>query len=203
MPPEKPSLRDRQKKRRREDMLVAARELFVQRGYSKTTMDAIAERADVGVATVHIYFSTKAGLFAELAKMDMSELKREGEALLRKLPASPVAAVHALLDVYIKVQNYISFDVVRDFVSASRKPGPLREVAAWINQWQAELLTNALTQAQSNGKVSPSLPASEMSLIIVDLMNSYFDRVMSGGDKEAEYKTLKKRTKLLFADWCS
>ena len=46
------SLRERQKQKRREDMLAAARTLFVERGYSRSTMEAIAERAEVGVAGV-------------------------------------------------------------------------------------------------------------------------------------------------------
>lgn len=197
----KPTLRARQKHLRRENMLAAARTLFVECGYSKTTMDAIAERADVGVATVHTYFSTKEGLFAELARMDMSELKQEGEDLLEQLPSEPVAAVCALLDIYIKVQDYISFDVVRDFVAGSKKPGPMREVASWISHWQSDLLTNALEQARTSGTVSTSLPLQEMSWIIIDLLNRFFDRVMSGEDGEVEYNKLKQRIELLFSDW--
>ncbi len=164
-------------------------------------MDAIAEQANVGVATVHTYFSTKERLFAELARMDMSELKQEGEALLAHLPTDPVAAVHALLDVYIKVQNYISFDVVRDFVAGSRKPGPMREVASWIAHWQRDLLTSALAQARAAGTVSESLPLDDMSWIILDLLHRFFDRVTSGEESDLEYKKLKQRTALLFADW--
>ena len=90
------SLRERQKQKRREDMLAAARTLFVERGYSRSTMEAIAERAEVGVATVYTYFANKEGVFAELARMDMSELKAEGEAVLEDLPADPAAAEQAL-----------------------------------------------------------------------------------------------------------
>ncbi len=195
------TLRVRQKHLRREKMLTAARTLFVECGYTKTTMDAIAEEAGVGVATVHTYFTTKEGLFAELARMDMSELKQEGEELLAHLPRDPVAAVHALLDVYVKVQNYISFDVVQDFVTGSKKPGPMREVAVWINHWQSDLLTSALKQGQASGTISRSLPLQELSWIIIELMIRFFDRVMSGEDSKREYKKLKQRVELLFADW--
>ena len=194
-------LRERQKHLRRESMLAAARTLFVEVGYSKTTMDAIAEQAGVGVATVHTYFSTKEGLFAELAKMDMSELKGEAEVLLQQLPADPLTAVHALLDVYVKVQNYISYDVMSDFVGGSKKPGPMREVAVWINHWQRDYLTNALQQGRSAGKISSTLPIEEMSWIILDLLIRFFDRVTSGEDSEDEYAKLKQRVELLFADW--
>jgi AcrR family transcriptional regulator len=182
-------------------MLTAARTLFVECGYSKTTMDAIAERAGVGVATVHTYFTTKEGLFAELARMDMSELKQEGEELLTQLPSDPIAAVHALLDIYVKVQHYISFDVVQDFVSGSKKPGPMREVSLWINSWQSDLLVSAFEQGQAAGSISKSLPPEELSWIIIDLLTRFFDRVVSGADSDSEYKKLKQRVELLFPDW--
>lgn len=198
---DKAPLRERQKHLRRESMLAAARTLFVEVGYSKTTMDAIAEQAGVGVATVHTYFSTKEGLFAELAKMDMSELKEEAEVLLRHLPEDPLASVHGLLDIYIKVQNYISYDVMSDFVGGSRKPGPMREVAVWINRWQRDYLTHALRHGQSVGKVSGTLPVEEMSWIIHDLLVRFFDRVTAGENSVDEYAKLRKRVGLLFANW--
>ena len=195
------SLRARQKYQRRENMLIAARSLFVERGYTKTTMDAIAERAEVGVATVHTYFTTKEGVFAELARMDMSELKCEGEALLEQLPEDPVEAVQALLDIYFKVQNYISFDVMRDFAAESKKSGPMRDVAVWINHWQSAQVTEALARGRESGTISESLPLEELAYIIIDLLIRSYDRITSGEDSELESRKLKVRVRLLFADW--
>ena len=44
-------------------MLDAARQLFIEHGYAKTTMDEIAEKAEFGVATVYTYFKSKEGVF--------------------------------------------------------------------------------------------------------------------------------------------
>ena len=197
------SLRARQKHQRRENMLIAARTLFVERGYSRTTLDAIAERAEVGVATVHTYFTTKEGLFAELARMDMSELKWEGEALLEQLPEDPVEGIQALLNIYFKVQNYISFDVMRDFVAESKKTGPMREVAVWINHWQAAQVTEVLDRGKATGAISESLPLEELTYIIIDLLIRSYDRITSGEDSKTEQIKLNQRVQLLFADWRS
>ena len=48
-----------------ERILVAATELFMQRGYEKTTVSNVAERGGVSRATVFWHFSDKAGLFRE------------------------------------------------------------------------------------------------------------------------------------------
>jgi len=50
----------------RERVLEAARALFVERGYVGTTIDAIAERADVSPETVYSTFGSKRALLAEL-----------------------------------------------------------------------------------------------------------------------------------------
>ena len=59
-------LRDRQKSRRRRDILEAARNLFETRGYNATTMAKIAEAAEVSTPTVFNYFGTKDELIVEM-----------------------------------------------------------------------------------------------------------------------------------------
>ncbi|MFU1478602.1 helix-turn-helix domain-containing protein [Roseovarius sp. C7] len=54
-----PGLRDRQKSRRRRDILAAARRLIEAEGYAATTMAKIAEAADVSAPTVFNYFGSK------------------------------------------------------------------------------------------------------------------------------------------------
>lgn len=56
------SQRARQAADRRLALAVAARDLFVQRGYPGTTMDAVAARADVSLKTVYNAYTSKAGL---------------------------------------------------------------------------------------------------------------------------------------------
>ncbi len=56
----------------RERVLAAARELFVERGYVGTTIDAIAERADVSPETVYSAFGSKRALLAELVDVTIA-----------------------------------------------------------------------------------------------------------------------------------
>ena len=50
----------------RRDILEAAQQLFEQRGYGSTTMDAIASQAGVALKTVYVAFETKSGLLRAL-----------------------------------------------------------------------------------------------------------------------------------------
>jgi AcrR family transcriptional regulator len=56
--------------RKRDKVAVAARHLFLERGFMETSMDAIARRAAVSKATLYAYFPTKEALFASLIKAE-------------------------------------------------------------------------------------------------------------------------------------
>lgn len=60
-------LRARKKRACRQQILRAARNLFVARGYERTTVDEIAETAGVSKATLFNYFAAKSALLVELA----------------------------------------------------------------------------------------------------------------------------------------
>lgn len=60
--PEKPAGRIRQKNE--EVILAAAEEEFARHGFKGTSMNAIAQRAELPKANLHYYFSNKLGLYA-------------------------------------------------------------------------------------------------------------------------------------------
>lgn len=50
------SRRERERRRRRQAMLKAAQSVFAEKGYSRATLDEIAERAEFGKGTLYNYF---------------------------------------------------------------------------------------------------------------------------------------------------
>lgn len=59
-------LRERQANQTRANILEAAQLLFLERGYAKTTIEAIAQKANVSKQTVYAVFRSKNGIVAEL-----------------------------------------------------------------------------------------------------------------------------------------
>jgi TetR/AcrR family transcriptional regulator, regulator of mycofactocin system len=97
-PPETaaPGRRERKKLETRAALEAAALRLFAERGYEQTTVDEIADAADVAVRTFFRYFQSKQHvLFGDVALGIAARLR----AALRERPAgeTPVEAVGAAL----------------------------------------------------------------------------------------------------------
>lgn len=95
-----PSRRERRTAETRVALVRAAQELFHQKGFDETTVDEIAERADVAQRTFFRYFPSKeAVLFAEFEELN--------EALLLALEArpageAPIVSLHRVLRGYLE-----------------------------------------------------------------------------------------------------
>ncbi len=57
----------REKERRRQQILSAAKSLFANHGFHHTTMEEIANEAELSPGTLYLYFKSKDELFAELS----------------------------------------------------------------------------------------------------------------------------------------
>ncbi|UCF94958.1 MAG: TetR/AcrR family transcriptional regulator [Desulfobacterales bacterium] len=58
--------RQREKSRRKKLIQNAALEVFMRKGFSATTMEDIAEKAELSIATIYLYFKSKDELYASL-----------------------------------------------------------------------------------------------------------------------------------------
>src|SRR5271166_1566714 len=58
-PPSDPSRRERKRDARRQEVLEAAARLFKSKGYEATSVDDIAEEADIAKGTIYYHFETK------------------------------------------------------------------------------------------------------------------------------------------------
>ena len=59
--------KEREKGRRRQQIMVAAKRVFSQRSFNKATMEDIAKEAELSPGTIYLYFKNKEELFASLS----------------------------------------------------------------------------------------------------------------------------------------
>jgi AcrR family transcriptional regulator len=97
---EAPTRRERKKQETRHALEQAALRLFAERGYEQTTVEDIAEAADVAVRTFFRYFSSKQDvLFGDVVTDRVGRLRSElGSRPATENPLESIAAVMDLLD---------------------------------------------------------------------------------------------------------
>ena len=66
--------RDRERAQRASEILAAARQVFLERGYARATMDDVARAAQFSKPTLYQYFDNKDALFFSLTKPVVIEL---------------------------------------------------------------------------------------------------------------------------------
>ena len=82
MPSLSPSpVRQRRKQARPQELLNAALELFVEKGFSATRSDEVASRAGVSKGTLYLYFPSKEELFKAVVRTNISALIAEGQQI--------------------------------------------------------------------------------------------------------------------------
>lgn len=86
---------------KRQQMLNAARMLFTDNGFERTTMQKIADNANVGVATLFRYFPKKELLIIEVVKEVIEEMVPQFEAIAHA-SKSGYDKIEAILDAYIQ-----------------------------------------------------------------------------------------------------
>lgn len=77
----KSTLRQRQAQATAGAIVAAAKSLFLEQGYSSTTMESIAERAEVAISTVYAVFGSKRGILRAI-RADWHEISRIREVAL-------------------------------------------------------------------------------------------------------------------------
>ena len=68
------SRRERDRRRRRAEILQAAELVFASKGYDRASIEEIARAAEYGTGTVYLYFKDKEALYVELFEQKIREL---------------------------------------------------------------------------------------------------------------------------------
>jgi AcrR family transcriptional regulator len=75
---------ERRKDARPQELLAAALELFVERGYAATRLDDVAARAGVSKGTLYLYFTNKEDLFKAVIREHLVPVLGEAEQTIEQ-----------------------------------------------------------------------------------------------------------------------
>lgn len=179
------SLRARQKEDRRNRIETAAKAMFRQLGYDKTTIEGIAEAAGVSGVTVHNYYGTKAGVLLALV---IESDKLLIEKLEASLPEDPESLTQLVLQFAGDVMDHAiaNLDKViwRQVIAAVTTSGMTQLTRAYfkLDQQLAFVLVRRIERLQQAGKLPPAIDAAHLGKALFHLQNARFIQFISSDE---------------------
>jgi TetR/AcrR family transcriptional regulator, mexJK operon transcriptional repressor len=181
---------------KRADILRAASMLFMKEGYERTSMEAVAKKADVSKLTIYSHFSDKAELFRNVIRMRCDKLASPDSFLAMKdkparLALTEIATTfvtHIFTSDAIKLHRILQAEGTRhpNITRIFYETGPKRVRAAF-----GELLQHYVDEKQL--VINDTAKASEQffSLIKGEMLN----KILLGIDKFPSSLEMKKHVK--------
>jgi AcrR family transcriptional regulator len=113
--------RARQKESIREEILDAARALFVKEGYENVSIRKIAEKIEYAPGTIYLYFKDKADILDRICEETFAKLAQRMQAIHQD-PADPLEGLRRGLRTYIQFGLDNANQYIVTFVQAKQLP---------------------------------------------------------------------------------
>ena len=107
--------KEREKERRRQQIMVAAKRVFSEKGFNKATMEDIAHEAELSPGTLYLYFKNKEELYASLSLRILQYLLIRVEHVDTEEVPSPEEKVKLLMGAMYDVYEFDPLIIINMF----------------------------------------------------------------------------------------
>ena len=107
--------KEREKERRRQQIMVAAKRVFSNKGFNKATMEDIAQEAELSPGTLYLYFKNKEELYASLSLRILQYLLIRVEHVNEEKDAGPEEKLKSLVDAMYDVYEFDPLIIINMF----------------------------------------------------------------------------------------
>jgi AcrR family transcriptional regulator len=198
--------RKRERETRRHQIMVAAKNVFYQKGFSKSTMEDIARAAELSPGTLYLYFKNKDELYASLSLrvlqyllIRLEEVEKQTDIKARKRLALLQEAIYDVYEfdpvIFVKMFHLQSGEAYPNLTSQLRTD--ISDLTGKSLQVLARLLKAGLTGqdiiSQNYGKLAEMLWAFFSGVVLFEANKKM------AGDKNGDLKaTLKAALEIFF-----
>lgn len=200
------SAREQAKNERRQRILAAATRLFEQLGYADTTMEAVAEKAGVGVATVYNHFRTKVGIAREIIAPDLMRVWALNEKVIADPPRDPAEAVLALVRNFQTAFDNWRFRRLLRALTLPPQGGEaavMQELVDWSDQQAEQQFRDLLRALQLRGLIHRDADVKRMATIVFATFNHEFLLYLTHDDLPTRrvFSDLEALVRAMFQPW--
>jgi AcrR family transcriptional regulator len=107
--------KEREKERRRQQIMVAAKRVFSEKGFNKATMEDIAQEAELSPGTLYLYFKNKEELYASLSLRILQYLLIRVEHVNDEKGSGPMEKLDALTEAMYDVYEFDPLIIINMF----------------------------------------------------------------------------------------
>ena len=107
--------KEREKERRRQQIMVAAKRVFSDKGFNRATMEDIAQEAELSPGTLYLYFKNKEELYASLSLRILQYLLIRVEHVNDDKDAGPNEKLKSLMDAMYDVYEFDPLIIINMF----------------------------------------------------------------------------------------
>jgi len=98
--------KQRERERRRQQIIVAAKRVFTEKGFNKATIEDIARNAELSPGTLYLYFKNKEELYASLSLRILQYLAIRVEHVKNETNLGPLEKMDALMTAMYDVYEF-------------------------------------------------------------------------------------------------
>ncbi|MBN2069930.1 MAG: TetR/AcrR family transcriptional regulator [Candidatus Krumholzibacteriota bacterium] len=153
------SRRERERKRHREEILIAASDIFGRHGFEKTSMQMIADRADLSIGKIYSHFEGKEAIYREVIDYIVDLMRERCDTAIK--PGCPaVEAIRIRLRTAMEIfEDHIPFirlfhevgGIRVDAVAEKAEKGHVEKIAA--------MLREAIDKGEFSADIDPEIHA--------------------------------------------
>lgn len=194
MTKERLSMRERKKRETRANILRVSRRLFEKNGTENTSLDEIAEKADISKPTFFNYFTSKDNLIISIAEEEVADVLDYVEEELKPVKSS------------LEKAKLILKRLVEDGVKYPHLTGKLIYATSIINsecpstiyKTYTQLWVDLFREAQTAGEISPDFSAEELTLAMQGYYYGVMFKCLETGETAEAVSDMNRLTDLLF-----
>jgi len=161
----------------RKQIIEKAVELFLQKGFSVTTLDEIAQQANVTRGAIYWHFKDKLDIVYELIEAEHQNL----EGLLQKLFDENIPPINKIEKVIRAViNNFFDNKSFQDFIELTwfkieySQLSRLRTSKAELTDYFIENFKRVVIEAKKMGEIKKDVDESDSAVTIVNMINGMY-----------------------------
>lgn len=179
--------KEREKEQRREEILNAAQKIFFEKDLQTSTMDEIAEAAELSKGTLYLYYKSKEDLYLVVMIRGLETLQRmfnDVISLERPIVVRLAMLGEAYFQFFLKHRNYFRMFYFFQNPQFHKQVSPeIMETCTMENQKLWNLVIGLIQNGIDEGSLKPNLQPAEAAVMLWSSSNAIMTRM----DTQEEY----------------